>query len=334
MGAFDEQLSTAPAPPDAAGAPGVAGSGPPVAEAGQGPWALAWRRFRRQRPAVTGALVLVALALAVACAPLVAAHDPTPALDAETLAEAGQPPSAHHWLGTDQLGRDQLARVLYGGRISLVVGLCVAVGSTALGAAVGAVAGYRRGWIDEIVMRITDLVSIIPALAVLMIARKGLGGSVMVIIAILTLVSWPTLARVVRSVVASLGEKEFVEAARASGASGLRIVMCHLLPNAVGPVCVHASLAVGAAILAESALSFLGFGLQPPAVSWGGMLAESRGAVGTDLAYLFIAPGLAIFVTVVAVNLVGNGLRDALDPRADLSEPRRRPGRQADRSAP
>ena len=314
MAALDESLRTAPASSAVPAGPGAGGSGPTATETGRGPWALAWRRFRRQRPAVAGAVVLVALALAVACAPLLAAHDPSPSLDARRLAQAGQPPSAQHWLGTDQLGRDQFARALYGGRISLVVGLCVALASTVLGAAVGAVAGYCKGWVDEVVMRLTDLVSIVPALAVLMIARKGLGGSLVVIIAILSLVSWPTLARVVRAVVVSLREKEFVEAARASGASGRHIVVRHLLPNAVGPVCVHAGLAVGAAILAESALSFLGFGLQAPAISWGGMLAESKGAVGTDLAYLFYAPGLAIFVTVVAVNLVANGLRDAFDP--------------------
>ena len=275
---------------------------------------LFWRRFCRHRLALVGAAVLVILALAAALAPLLTPFPINPTLDSKTLAQARLAPSLHHWFGTDELGRDQFTRILYGARISLTLGLIVALASTTIGTAVGALAGYFGGRVDQVLMRLNDLLLVIPGLAVLMIAQKGLGGSLRVIVLTLSLLFWHTVARVVRGVFLSMRETEFVEAARASGASGLRIVVAEMLPNAIGPICVNITLAVGTAILTESALSFLGFGLQPPAVSWGTMLAQSRGAVGTRLAYLVYSPGLAILVTVLAVNFVGNGLRDAFDP--------------------
>src|SRR5919202_1600547 len=169
-------------------------------------------------------------------------------------------------------------------------------------------------------MRVNDMLLTVPALAVLMIAQKGLGGSLLMVVVILSLLFWHTVARVVRAEFLSLREQQFVEAGRATGASDVRVVVTYLLPNAVGPICVNITLAVGAAILTESALSFLGFGLQPPAVSWGAMLAQSRGAVGTNLAYLVYAPGIAILLAVLAVNFVGDGLRDAFDPRGAVTE--------------
>lgn len=278
---------------------------------------LVLRRFGRHRLAVAGACVLGVIGLAAIVAPLIAPYPLNPTLDSKVLAMARQAPSSHHWLGTDELGRDQLTRILWGGRVSLVIGLSVALSSTAIGVLVGSAAGWFGGWVDQFLMRANDLLMVIPGLAVLMIAQKGLGGSMTVIIVVLSLLSWYTVARVVRAEFRSLQQLEFVEAARASGASAWRIIRCELLPNTVGIIAVHATLVVGGAILAESALSFLGFGLQPPAVSWGSMLGQSKGAVGTPLAYLVYAPGVAILVTVLAVNFVGNGLRDAFDPRSD-----------------
>ena len=273
-----------------------------------------WKRFVRRRPAVAGSAVLVALALSAVFAPVLSSSARSPTLTAAVLATAGQGPSWRHWFGTDLLGRDVVTEMLWGGRVSLLVGLCVGLGSTALGTTIGAAAGWCGGWLDKLLMRLTDLLMVIPALAVLMIAQKGLGASMVVIVAVLTSLSWHTLARTVRAHFLSLKRLDFIEAARASGASGTRIVRRELLPNAAGIIAAHAALAVGAAILAESTLSFLGFGLQPPAGSWGSMLAQAKGTVGTPRAYLVYFPGLAILITVLAVNAVGDGLRHALDP--------------------
>ncbi len=291
---------------------GPFGASPAVTTSSQ--WRLVARRFRRNRVAVAASVVLAALVLVAVFAPLLTPYELAPTLSADVLAEARQAPSWQHPFGTDELGRDQLTRVLYGGRISLLVGLCVALASSVIGTAVGAVAGYFGGRMDQILMRLIDLLLVLPGTALLMIAYKGLGSSLPVIVLLLAFLFWRTVARIVRSVFFSLREQEFVEAARAAGASSARIIVSEMLPSAVGPICVHLTLAAGAAILAESGLSFLGFGIQPPAVSWGSMLAQSRGAVGTDLAYLVYAPGMAILLTVLAVNFVGNGLRDALDP--------------------
>ena len=279
-----------------------------------GQWRLVLRRFRRRKLAMAGLVVLAVLAFAAVFAPLLTPYDVSPTLNSETLSQARQPPSLRHPFGTDELGRDQLTRVLYGGRISLLVGLSVALASSVIGTAVGATAGYFGGWVDQLLMRMVDLLMVLPGTALLMVAQKGLGGSLPVIVLVLGFLFWRGVARVVRSLFLSLKEQEFVEAARASGASSARIILSEMLPSVVGPICVHLTLAAGAAILTESALSFLGLGIQPPAVSWGNMLSLSRGAVGTHLAYLVYAPGLAIVLTVLAVNFVGNGLRDALDP--------------------
>ena len=280
-----------------------------------GQWRAVGRRFRRRRMAMAGLAVLAVLALSAVLAPLLTPYEVDPFLSGEVLGQSRQPPSLRHPFGTDELGRDQLTRVLYGGRISLLIGLSVAVASSVIGTTVGAVAGYFGGRVDQLLMRLVDLLLVLPGTALLMIAQRGLGSSLGVIILVLAGLFWRVMSRMVRSVFVSLKEQEFVEAARASGASSGRIIVSEMLPAVVGPICVHLTLAAGAAILAESALSFLGFGIQPPAVSWGNMLNQSRGAVGTSLSYLVYAPGLAILVTVLAVNFVGNGLRDALDPQ-------------------
>lgn len=282
---------------------------PPVSQ-----WRLFRRRLFRHRLAVVSLCILAGLYLVALLAPQLAPYELNPPLEGRVLQQARQGPSPSHPFGTDELGRDQLTRVMYGARISLAVGLGVAVVSAIVGSAVGATAGYLGGWVDQVLMRLTDLGLMMPALAVLMIAGKAVGGSVVAIVLILSALYWMTVARVVRGVVLSLREREFIISARASGASGLRIVVRHLLPNAVGPIVVNTTLVVGYSILTESVLSFLGFGVQPPTVSWGNMLAQSSGVVGTSLAYLIYFPGLAILITVLSVNFLGDGLRDAFDP--------------------
>lgn len=288
-------------------------------------WRLFWRRFFRHRVAVVAGIVLVWLYVMVILAPHIAPYPLNPKLDAKVLLGARHGPSMKHWFGTDELGRDQLTRVLYAGRISLMVGLAVALVSTFLGTTIGAVAGFFGGWVDQLLMRFTDLFLVVPGLAILMMAQRGLSNKSLfghhlssqnLIIIILSFLYWQYIARVVRGVFLSLKEREFVEAARASGASSFRIITRHMLPNTIGPIAVNTTLVVGLAILAESTLSFLGFGVQPPTVSWGNMLAQSEGAVGTPMAYLVYFPGLAILITVLAVNFLGDGMRDAFDPQS------------------
>jgi peptide/nickel transport system permease protein len=300
---------------------------PPGAEPeARSQWQLFWRRFFRHKVAVIAGIILIALYLLALFAPQIAPYELNPRLDAATLLQGRKGPSGAHWFGTDELGRDQLTRILYAGRISLMVGLVVALVSTFLGTTIGAAAGYFGGWVDQLLMRVTDLFLVVPGLAILMMAQKGLAGKAIfghkfssqgLIILILSFLYWQYIARVVRGVFLSLKEREFVEAARASGASSFRIITRHMLPNTIGPIAVNTTLVVGLAILTESTLSFLGFGVQPPTVSWGNMLAQSEGAVGTPQAYLVYFPGLAILLTVLAVNFLGDGMRDAFDPQSN-----------------
>jgi peptide/nickel transport system permease protein len=226
-------------------------------------------------------------------------------------------PNATHWLGTDELGRDQLARILKSGQLSLKIGFSIAVLSVALGTAVGAVAGFFGKWADQGLMRITDLFLVVPELAILAVALNYWGQTDTVIILVLTALFWMPVARVVRGQVLSIREKEFVEAARAAGASPVRIIVRHIIPNIIGPIMVNMTLGVTAAIITESTLSFLGFGVQPPQSSWGKMLSDAEGYVGTSKSYLIYGPGLAILFTVLCVNFIGDGLRDAFDPQSE-----------------
>ena len=315
----------------AAGLPGtVGGAAPGVMEVGvsaeggeavhdevvRTQWQLFRRRFLRHKLAVAAGLLLLVLYIMAIFAPWIAPYPLNPPMTVKVLSAARHGPSLAHLFGTDELGRDQLTRLMYAGRISLLIGLCVAVFSTLFGTALGSIAGLFGGRADQLLMRFTDLFLVVPALAILMIAQKGFGGSVPVIIIILSLLYWQWIARIVRGVFLSLKEKEFVEAARASGASSWRIITRHLIPNTIGAIAVNTTLVVGYAILTESTLSFLGFGVQPPAVSWGNMLAQSEGSVGTSTAYLVYFPGLFILLTVLAVNFLGDGLRDAFDPQS------------------
>jgi peptide/nickel transport system permease protein len=291
----------------------VGAGAPELQPVARSQWQLFRRRFFKHKVAVAAGVILLLLYLSAIFAGQVTRYPLNPNIS-ETQAQAG--PSATHWFGTDELGRDQFTRIIYAGRISLAIGLAVAVVSTAIGSLIGAAAGYFGRWADQLLMRLTDLFLVVPALAILLMAQKKFGGSVPVIIIVLSLLFWQYIARVVRGVFLSLKEKEFVEAARASGASSWRIIFRHMLPNAIGPIAVNATLAVALAILTESTLSFLGFGVRPPTVSWGNMLQQSEGAVGTANAYLIYFPGLFILVTVTAVNFLGDGLRDAFDPQS------------------
>jgi peptide/nickel transport system permease protein len=270
---------------------------------------LAWRRFKRHRLAMASLVILILLGLASLFAPLLAPHDYAEQHLEETLLA----PSTKYFMGTDTLGRDEFTRVLYGGRISLLVGIGVALSSGILGTLIGSAAGFYGGRLDNAMMRVTDFFLAIPLLVTLIVASRALGGSIIDIVVVLSLFAWMPLARIVRGVFLSLKEKEFVEAARALGASNWRIIARHLVPNALGVIIVNITLTVAIAILTESLLSFLGFGIQPPVPSWGNMLDDGRDLM-TIAGWLVWFPGLMILITVLCVNFLGDGLRDALDP--------------------
>jgi peptide/nickel transport system permease protein len=273
-------------------------------------WQLFRSRFLKHRLAVFSLVLLILLIFACFAANLVA---PFPANE-QDLVIGAVGPNAQHWFGTDELGRDMLSEILYAGRTSLRIGLTVAFLSTLLGTLVGAVSGYFGKWADQGLMRLTDLFLVIPQLVVLAIAIQGFGSTQVVIALSLAGLFWMGEARVVRGQVLALREREFVEAARSIGASPMRVVFRHIIPNCLGPILVGATLGVAGAILTESALSYLGFGVQLPATSWGNLLSSARGYVGTPQAYLIYFPGMMILITVLAVNFLGDGLRDALDP--------------------
>jgi peptide/nickel transport system permease protein len=271
-----------------------------------------WRRFRRHRLALASVALLTAIAVITVAAPLL-----TPfAFDAQDIELLGMPhpPGQAHWLGTDHLGRDNFTRLLYGGRVSVSVGLAAALVATAIGTLIGAVAGFFRGWIDAFLMRATDVVLSIPPLPLILLLSGLVRPSVPVLVVIIGALNWMSTARLVRGQFLSLREREYIEAARALGVSSLRLIWRHMLPNAAGPLIVAATLAVGHAILVESALSFLGFGVQPPTPTWGNLLNYARQWLDTA-PWLAIPPGILIFATMLAVNFLGDGMRDALDSR-------------------
>jgi peptide/nickel transport system permease protein len=271
----------------------------------------------RRRPAwlrspltVAGLVLITLFALAAAFAPLLAPANPLK----QVLSTRLKPPSSAHWLGTDQLGRDLLSRMIFGARISLLVGLVVVSLAGSLGTFVGLIAGYTGGWLDEGLMRLTDVFLAFPALILAMAISGALGPSLTNAMIAIAVVTWPIYARLVRSQVLSLREREYVEAARSLGASTPRILWQHILPNTLAPLLVQASFDMGGAILAAAGLSFIGFGTQPPTPEWGVMISEGRNYITTQ-PWLSLFPGLAILFTVAAFNLIGDGLRDALDPR-------------------
>jgi peptide/nickel transport system permease protein len=268
-----------------------------------------WRRLSRNRMALAGGTIVVCMFALALLAPLVA-RDPG-AID---IARRLQSPTWAFPLGTDDLGRDVLARIFYGARISLLVGF-VAVGiSTLIGILLGALAGYYGRWIDALIMRFVDIMLCFPSFFLILAVIAFLEPSIWNIMIIIGLTSWMGVARLVRAEFLSLRERDFVLAARALGARDSRIIFRHILPNAMSPVLVSATLGVAGAILTESALSFLGIGVQPPTPSWGNMLITGKQTLGTAW-WLSAFPGLAILITVLGYNLLGEGIRDALDPR-------------------
>ncbi len=270
----------------------------------------AWQRFRRSRLA-TGALAyVVILTLLAAAAPLIAPYAP----NAVDLAAHLQPPSAQHLFGTDDLGRDVLARMIHGSRVSLLVGYSATALSLLIGAALGAIAGYYRGVADWLVSRLIEVVLCFPFLFLVLGIVALFKPSLYTILVALALTSWTTEARFVRAEFLRIREMEYAQAARASGARDGRIIFRHLLPNALAPVIVSASFGVASAILTESALSFLGFGVALPTASWGSILAVAQEYVGFAW-WLVVFPGVAIFLTVAAFNVIGDRLRDVMDPR-------------------
>jgi peptide/nickel transport system permease protein len=273
---------------------------------------LAWRRFRRHRLAIGSAVVLLTLICLCLAAPWIAPYSFTE----QDLTATFSSPNSTYLLGTDSLGRDQLSRLLYGGRVSLAVGFGVAVVAGLFGTFVGAIAGYFGGWTDATLMRMTDFMLALPALIFIIVAARNFGDDIPIVVLIVSSITWMSLARIVRGVTLSVKNQEFIMAARASGARSSRIIGRHILPNVIGPVIVNLTLTVAAAILLESALSFLGLGIQPPTPTWGNMLAGSKGYVQTA-PWLVWFPGLLILTTVLCVNFLGDGLRDALDPTTD-----------------
>jgi ABC-type dipeptide/oligopeptide/nickel transport system permease subunit len=271
----------------------------------------ALRRFVRHRAALAGMLVLLIIALAAIFGPIIYGQDP----DVTSLSNAFVPPDAVHPLGTDSLGRDLLARLLTAGRVSLSVGLSAALFATGLGLLIGLLAGTFGGWVDTVLMRLTDITIALPLLVAVAVVVGVVGPGLGIIVLFIGLFGWPEAARIVRSVVLSLREQDFVLAARALGSTNGRIIRKHLLFHALAPMTVTGTFTVAIALLTEASLSYIGIGVQPPQASWGNMLADAQQLfILRQYPWYWIPPGLAIFATVLAVNLVGDGLRDALDP--------------------
>jgi len=291
--------------------------GRPLADAGdpvfEGERRRALRRFTRHRFAMGGAVVLVVITLLVILAPLVTHADP----NAVNLFAESKPPSGSNVLGTDTEGRDILARTLYGGRVSLEVGIVAMLISMVVGTLLGGLSGYFRGVSDWVIMRVTDVAMTFPPIVIMLAVAAIIGPGVWNSILIIGLLGWPVPARLVRSRILSVRENEFIEASRALGASRWRTLFRHALPNAIDVIVVAGTLAVANSILLEAGMSFLGLGVQPPTPSWGNLLsAANQLNVLVDFPWQWIPAGVAIILTVLAINLIGDGLRDALDPRA------------------
>ena len=297
-------------------------------ERGVSPGALIWRRFKRHRLAMISGFFLIVMVIESLAAPLLAGLLGEQ-VDAVDLFNRFSPPSADHPLGTDELGRDLLLRLLYGGQISLLVGLLGAFSAAIIGTIIGLIAGYVGGRTDAFLMRLTDAVIALPLLPLLIVlaaldfTKLGLPASIMrssygslyIILGIIALVGWTTVARLVRGATLSVRERDYVRSAVALGSGSARIMIRHILPNVISPIIVATTLSIGNIILIESILSFLSLGIQPPLPSWGNMLTNAQELIW-QAPMLAIYPGLLIFTTVMAFNFLGDGLQDALDPRA------------------
>lgn len=270
------------------------------------------KRALRQPAILVGSIILLIFLLAASLAPVLSPADPL----AQNVVAGLRPPSAAHIFGTDKLGRDILSRMLYGARISLVVGIAVVAFASVIGSLLGVIAGYAGGWADEALMRITDIFFAFPALILAMAIAGALGPSLRNALIAIVVVTWPVYARLIRGQILALKEREFVLAARTVGVPESRIVLQHLLPNTLAPLLVQASFDMGGAITAVAGLSFIGFGAQPPTPEWGVMISEGRNYIATQW-WLTTVPALAILLVVGGFNLLGDGLRDVLDPRLD-----------------
>lgn len=273
-----------------------------------------FRKFMKNKLAVFGAVFLIIIVLAAVLAPVIAPYSP----EKQSLLDKLKPPSDKYLLGTDTFGRDLLTRLLYGGRVSLLVGFASVTGAIIIGTVVGALAGYFRGWIDAVLMRFVDIMLSIPTIFLLITLVTIFQPGVDKIILIFALTWWTTTARLVRGEFLSLRSREYVLAAKTMGVKSTKIIFGHILPNAMGPIIVAATLTVGNVILSEAVLSFLGLGIQPPTPSWGNMLQDAQNFTIMLKAWWYpLAPGLMILFTVLSFNFLGDGLRDALDPRVN-----------------
>ncbi len=292
-------------------------------------WVIVWRRFRKHKLAVAGGVTLLMIILASALAPLIAPYDPLHQnVDANGDRLRNASISLEHLMGTDTIGRDVFSRLLHAGRISLAVSFIVVLLSESAGAFIGAISGFYGGWVDSLIQRTVEFLITIPTLPLLLAFSALLRGievpfvpkelsSVVIITFVLTAFGWMGSCRLVRGMVLSLREMDFIEASRALGMSDLRIIVRHMIPNAMAPIIVDATLGLGSVIIIESALSFLGFGIQPPIPTWGNMLNEYQQDMWTQPAKVFF-PGLTIFLISLSFNYIGDGLRDALDPRLKM----------------
>jgi peptide/nickel transport system permease protein len=274
-----------------------------------------YKRFEANRLAVVGLWVLLSVLIAAVMAPLITNYDPV--AQPEPVLEQYLPPSGAHPMGTDKFGRDILARVLYGARVSLAIGIVSVLLAAVIGITIGAFSGYRGGWLDSMVMRLVDGCLAFPRLLIVLTLVAFFSNSLILIMVVLAATSWMGIARLVRTEVISLKNTEFIEAAAATGLAGGRIIRIHLIPNALGPALVAATLKIGSLVLLESSLSFLGLGVQPPLPSWGAMIFAGREVLITAW-WVGAFPALAIVVTVIACNLLGDGLRDSLDVHTPL----------------
>jgi peptide/nickel transport system permease protein len=273
--------------------------------------ALLWRRLSRNVMSLAALGILAAVALTALAAPVMLPYDPD-APDAERTLE---PPSRRHWLGTDLYGRDQLTRIVYAGRVDLLVAVEATAIALSLGAVLGAVSGYRGGWIDQVLMRVVDTIQAFPSFILAMGIAAALGNSVTNIVIAIAITHVPIYGRLIRGEMLRVRETEYAEAARTVGNRQRRIIFYHLLPNCFPPVVVQATLAMGFAILTVAALSYIGLGIRPPTSEWGAMTAEGASYIVSGEWWIFVFPGLAIMATVLSFNLLGDALRDVLDPR-------------------
>ncbi len=274
-------------------------------------WGMVWFRFRKNKLAMAGLFLLLLMMLAILAAPL---YVPYEQVVKQNIVDKFTPPCAEYWFGTDQFGRDLFARIVYGGRISLFMGLAVVAISFVAGCALGGAAGYFGGKVDSVIMRIVDMFMAIPAMLLSMAVVAALGTGVDKLLVALSISQIPRFTRVVRSSIMTLRNQEFVEAAKCCGTSSARIILKHILPNGMGPVIVSATLTLGQVILSIASLGFLGIGVSSPTPEWGTILSENKVHI-RYYPYLGLIPGICIALAVMAVNFIGDGLRDALDPR-------------------